>query len=363
MKIKYFTFFIILAIAGYASTQAISDVKNVVVKTTTQMPLNTKVETILADMKKELQAEDIIAVVMDSKSGNILSMTSTNGFINSNSEQQSNNAINYTHEHGSVVKPIVFSLLLDKGLVTPNEMIDGHNGNYKLGSKTILDEQKFKSLSAEDVIVYSSNIGMAQLAQRMSGKEFVDGLNKFGFSHFSVIDLPHERSGSIPTSEQLDNYLYKAIVSYGYGVSSNPMQMVKAYNAFNNNGRMVIPKINQSNKIESTQVISSSTAKQMKQILIKTVNDGTGKIAQTAGLEIGGKTGSVYVTKNGQFTESGYNTSFVGFANDDKQSYTIGITVIEPKASYYASTTSVPVFKSIVEMMVGEKYLILSNIK
>lgn len=356
MRIKYLTLFIVLTIVGYASTEAISDVKNVEVKSTTIMPLNAKVETILTNMKKELQAEDIIAVVMDSKSGKILSMTSTNGF-NPNSEQQSNNAINYTHVHGSVIKPIVFSLLLDKGRVAPKEMIDGHDGNYTLGSKTILDEQKFKSLSAEDVIVHSSNIGMVQLAQRMNGKEFTDGLNKFGFSHFSGINLPNERSGSIPTSEQLDNYLYKAIVSYGYGVSSNPMQMVKAYNAFNNNGRMVIPKINQTNKIESTQVISPATAKQMKQILIKTVNDGTGKVAQTAGLEIGGKTGTVFIAKNSQYTNDGFNTSFVGFANDDKQAYTIGITAIEPKASYYPSTTSVPVFKAIVEMMVGEKYL------
>lgn len=171
MKIKYFALFIILAIAGYASTQAISDVKNVEVKTTTQMPLNAKVETILTNMKKELQAEDIIAVVMDSKTGNILSMTSTNGF-NPNSEQPSNNAVNYSHEHGSVIKPIVFALLLDKGLVNPKEIIDGHDGNYTLGRKTILDEQKFKSLSAEEVIIHSSNIGMAQLAQRMNGKEF-----------------------------------------------------------------------------------------------------------------------------------------------------------------------------------------------
>lgn len=341
---------------AYASTQAVSDTDDIDVKANIQMPLNIKVETILADMKKELQAEDIIAVVMDSKSGNILSMASTNNF-NPNSEQQSNNAINYAHEHGSVIKPIVFSLLLDKGLVNPNEMIDCHDGNYTLGVKTILDEQKFKSLSAEDVIVYSSNIGMAQLAQRMSGKEFVEGLNKFGFSHFSSIDLHNERNGSIPTSEQLDNYLYKAIVSYGYGVSSNPMQMVKAYNAFNNNGRMVIPKINQTNRTESTQVISPVTAEKMKQILIKTVNDGTGKVAQTTGLEIGGKTGSVYIAKNGQYAENGYNTSFVGFVNDDKQAYTIGITIINPKASYYASTTAVPVFKAIVDMMVGEKYL------
>jgi len=341
---------------AYASTQTVSDTDDIDVKANIQMPLNTKVETILTDIKKQLQADEIIAVVMESTSGKVLSITSSNRF-DPNSAHPENKAIEYSHEPGSVIKPIVFSLLLEKGLVNPNEMIDCHDGNYTLGVKTILDEQKFKSLSAEDVIVYSSNIGMVQLAQRMSGKEFVEGLNKFGFSHFSGIDLHNERNGSIPTSEQLDNYLYKAIVSYGYGVSSNPMQMVKAYNAFNNNGRMITPKINQSNKIESTQVISPDTAKQMKQILIKVVNEGTGKVAQTNGLEIGGKTGSVHIFKDGKSTDGGYNTSFVGFVNDDKHAYTIGITVIDPQASYFPSTTAVPVFKAIVDMMVGEKYL------
>ncbi len=101
----------------------------------------------------------------------------------------------------------------------------------------------------------------------------------------------------------------------------------------------------------------------MKRILIKVVNEGTGKVAQTTGLEIGGKTGSVHIAKDGKYTIDCFNTSFVGFANDDKQAYTIGITVIEPNSSYYASTTSVPVFKAIVDMMLGEKYLVPSKVK
>lgn len=78
---------------------------------------------------------------------------------------------------------------------------------------------------------------------------------------------------------------------------------------------------------------------------------------QTSGLEIGRKTGSVYIAKNGQYSEDGYNTSFVGFANGDKQAYTIGITINNPQSSHYPSTTAVPVFKAIVEMMVEVKYL------
>ena len=362
MKIKYFFLLIILSIATYASTQIVSDINKIDTTTDIQTPLNTKVKTILADIKKELDADEIIAVVMESKSGQVLSMISSNSFDPSAARYE-NKVIEYSHEPGSTIKPIVFSLLLEKGLVDPKEMLDGHDGNYTLGGKTIVDERKFKSLSAEDVIVYSSNIGMAQLAQRMNGKEFVDGFNKFGFSHFSGINIPYERSGSIPTSDQMDNALYKAIVSYGYGVSANQIQILKAYNAFNNNGRMVTPKIKQSNKIESRQVISPATANRMKQILIKVVNDGTGVTAKTAGLEIGGKTGTVFISKDGKHTNDSYNTSFVGFANDDKHTYTIAITVMDPQKVYYASLTAVPVFKAIVDMMVEQKYLEPSKVE
>jgi cell division protein FtsI (penicillin-binding protein 3) len=94
----------------------------------------------------------------------------------------------------------------------------------------------------------------------------------------------------------------------------------------------------------------------MKQILIKTVNEGTATIAKTKGLEVGGKTGVVHVAKNGQYIDS-YNTSFVGFVNDDKHTYTIAIMAREPREKYSPSISTAPVFKSIVDMMIKEKYL------
>ena len=104
------------------------------------------------------------------------------------------------------------------------------------------------------------------------------------------------------------------------------------------------------------QVISPATAERMKLILIKTVNEGTGTIARTPGLEVGGKTGTAHIAKHGGYINS-YHTSFVGFANDAKHAYTIGITVINPRTVYFASITAVPVFKAIVDVMVEEKYL------
>jgi cell division protein FtsI (penicillin-binding protein 3) len=149
---------------------------------------------------------------------------------------------------------------------------------------------------------------------------------------------------------------------------ANPMQLVKAFNVFNNGGRLINPMVVEALYDDNgrtipmqiqppVQVISPATAERMKQILIKTVNEGTGTVAKTAGIQVGGKTGTAHIAKNGAYVNS-YHTSFIGFANDATHNYTIGITVIEPRTVYFASITAVPVFKAIVDLMVEEKYLI-----
>jgi len=275
--------------------------------------------------------------------------------------------IEYSFEPGSVIKPITFSLLLEHKLVNPYDLVNGHNGRFRIGRKVITDEHRFDWLSAEDVIVYSSNVGMAQLAQKLSGYEFYEGLKSFGFSKKSTPDLIYERVGSIPSAKRLENEIYKATCAYGYGMRANLMQLLRAYSTFNNNGKMVRPQLvsafiderKQEKKIDNedaVQVIKSATAQRMKKILIKTVNKGTGKKARTKGLEIGGKTGTAHIVEKGQYIKK-YNTAFMGFANDKSHKYSIGVIVIQPTTSHFASQTAVPVFKKAVDIMVEEGYL------
>lgn len=361
---------------GYLILNKQSDVKRQIngltVKLNIPIALQARVEAITDRIKEQLKADEIIATVMDSKSGKILALASSNRFNPSHIRTEdypslNTNAIEYSYEPGSVIKPIVFALLLDRHLINPYDMVNGHGGRYTMGRKTIVDEHSFSMISAEDVIVHSSNIGIAQLAQKLNGAEFTEGLKRFGFTHFSGADLPYEKRGSIPSSAQLNNYLYKAITSYGYGMRANAMQLVKAFNVFNNGGQIVNPMvvdtlIDDNGRIipmqtqPPIQVISPATAQQMKRILIKTVVEGTGTVAKTPGLEVGGKTGTAHIAKQGKYVNS-YHTSFIGFANDAKHNYTIGITVIEPRTVYFASITAVPVFKAIVDMMVEEKFL------
>lgn len=334
--------------------------------------LQIKIEKILDKMKQNLDAKHIMAVVMSSKDGRILSLASSNRYLPQSilkSDYPSLNtwAIEYAFEPGSVIKPLTFTLLLEKNLVNPYDLVNGHNGKFQIGRKVITDEHKFDWLSAENVIVYSSNIGMAQLAQRLTGIDFYEGLNRFGLAHKTNIDLSYEKEGQIPTSTQLDDEIYKATASYGYGMKVTLIQLINAYNMFNNNGREVIPtlvssfidkdgKVTKISMDTSHQVIDPAIAKRMKNILIKTVQEGTGTKAITPGLEVGGKTGTAHIVEDGEYVYK-YNTSFIGFANDSQNSYTIGVVVVQPQRSHFAAQTSVPVFKDIVDLLIDENYL------
>ena len=215
------------------------------IKLTIPISLQIKMERMLDMMKKKLDVKQIMLVIMNSKNGDIYTMASSNRYLpkhikRSDYPSLNSGMIEYDFEPGSVIKPITFSLLLERKLVNPYDLVNGHNGRYRLGHKIITDEHRFDWLSAENVIVYSSNIGMAQLAQKLSGYEFYEGLKGFGFTQKSTPDLIYERKGSIPSPKRLDNKVYKATCAYGYGMRANMMQLLRAYSAFNNNGRFIL---------------------------------------------------------------------------------------------------------------------------
>ncbi len=332
------------------------------------------IENLLDNSKNELQAKEITAVVMDSKTGKILLLASSNRYNPSSIKKNeyshlSITASRFTYEPGSVLKPIIFSLLLEENKVNPYDLVRIYGGKYKIGRKTIRDSHKFEWLSAEDVIVHSSNVGISQLAQKLNYVDYYNGLKKFGFTQKSGIDLPYEHVGVMPKVYQLKSEIYKAVTAYGYGIEATLTQLLKAYNVFNNNGREIEPRIagyyvdaygKKHNLLSKKykQVIPVAVAKRVQKILIKTVQKGTATATIIPGLTIGGKTGTAHIAKKGGYSDL-YNSSFIGFANDKNHSYTIAVLVREPKKRYYyyASLTAVPVFKKIVEEMIEEGML------
>jgi len=340
--------------------------------TSISIHLQKAVEEILDIKIRELGAKEIIASVMDSTNGNIIAIASSRRYDITNvkdADALTISAIRYIFEPGSVMKPIIFSLLYQNGGVKLDEIIRTYNGEYQIKNKIITDEHKNEYMSAENIIVHSSNIGMFQLAQRLDELSYFQGLRDFGFGQKSRIDLAYELRGSIPSIHQLKNSIFKGTASYGYGIKVNFFQLLQAYNVFNNNGILIQPGIGKFLKspfhkedlkrAKPKRVLSKQIANEMKNILIKTVNEGTGKRAITKNIQVGGKTGTAQIAIKGIY-EDIYNSSFFGFANGKNNRYTIGVTVIEPNPEgsiHFASQSAVPVFKEIVDKMLELKFL------
>ncbi len=336
------------------------------------MSLQIKIEKMLDKMKKDLQADEIITSVMDSKTGKIISISSSNRlnpeFIRLNEIPYLNiRALEHSFEPGSVMKPIILSFLLESKQITKNTIFNGHNGTYKLGRRTIRDDHPDKWMSAENAIVHSSNIALAQMGIMLEPNLFFYALDKFGFGKKSGADIGYESSGIMPLVKELKREVRRATVSYGYGIQTTFIQLLRAYNIFNNKGILLEPKIvdyisnhkGSTIKIKSEsnkQILSLKTNEIIKKILIKTVKKGTGRGANINGLEIGGKTGTARIFKDGAYAKE-YISSFFGFANDKNNSYTIGVSVFNPKKTFYASKTAVPIFKSIVELLIKGSFL------
>jgi len=345
------------------------------------LAIQRRVELMLDSMKSRLYADEIIVGVMQSNTGKVLSLASSERYNPAHIEQKDIPVLNpkfseYPYEPGSVLKPLSISLALDKGLIKPTTWFNTFNGRLKIGKRHwISDDEKFESLTVTDIIVHSSNVGTSQISWRLNGEEFREGLLKFGVAKPSGIDLSRDLPGKLKKLYKLNHQLHRASTSYGYGMQITFAQLLKAYSAFNNDGKTVTPRI--VNYLEDskgrhftvkpdmndTQTISKKTANQMHDILIEVVKRGTGEKAQYPGLEIGGKTGTAHIVKNGKYVRE-YHSSFYGFANDKKgNKYTIGVLVIRAKKEYkyFASQSAVPTFKNIVNILVGQNRLIPDN--
>ncbi len=352
--------------------------------------LQKSIETVLDTYKKELGADEIIVSVMESKTGNILSLVSSNSIKVNDKNTTINNAIEFTYEPGSVIKPITIALALDKNRVTLQEEFPAYNdgkknkdGEFPRGVITIdrwkiSDDHQFKknTIKVEDIVVNSSSIGTLLVANRLSGKELMDGFHQFGIASGSGIDLPNEKMGYLPTLTQLSAgeefkklNIFKSTVSYGQGMTTTFMELLKAYNVFNNDGKIITPSVVKKDFTNTdTKILSDKTTAIMKELLIKTVLEGTGKNTIYEGLEIGGKTGTANIAINGEYKQK-YMSSFFGFANDSNKKYTIGVVVNNPTSTgehwyyYYASNSAVPVFKEVVDILVKDGYLQPNGVK
>ena len=319
----------------------------------------------LKETIEQFHAEDGGVIIMDPKSGEILAMTTYPSFDPNNTtnldiETMKNRCIANVYEFGSVMKVFAAMAALEENLVTIDEIIDCENANT-----TIIDGIRVNTSHPHSVIPFgeviekSNNIGIAKVALRL-GNRLYEHYLRVGFGKKTGISLPGEQSGFINSPK---TWSRKSIfsLSYGYEISSTLLQLACAFSLIANGGYLVKPIIVIDSKLNTIpplicpiQLYKTSTIKEIRSILEKTVLHGTAWRAKLNDYNIMGKTGTANLLNDGVYDHTRDIYTFAGIIEKDNYQRVIVTYVknVPDNKHLFAAHVVAPLFRKIAEKMI-----------
>jgi cell division protein FtsI (penicillin-binding protein 3) len=343
-------------------------------------------EQALAEAIESSNAVSGTAVVMDVKTGQILSManlaathpdasgtTSPTGTTASGTggvipigphdaidEAQSNLAVTQLYEPGSVFKLVTFSAALQDSLINPNSVFTVPD-QIQLDGSTFHDAEPHptEALTATQILAQSSNIGTSEIAQGVGEQRLLNQVKALGFGQPTGLDFPGESPGLLATAAQWEPTDYVSL-PIGQVDAVSALQVLDAYNAVANGGVFVAPKLVQatvspSGALTQTapsaahEVFSPSVDSELTSMLEQVVNTGTGTSAAVPGYTVAGKTGTAQIPTQGRdsYVTGAYMASFVGFAPAVNPTLSM-IVVLDRPTPIFGGTVAAPVFSQIM---------------
>lgn len=328
-------------------------------------------EKILKDSVEKYEADSATAIVMDPKTGNILSMASFPQFDpNMYGEEKSysvflNPTVSMPYEPGSVMKPVTMAMGIEEGKVSPTtEFVDPgsvseagyviHNAENKVYGKSTMTK----------VLDQSINTGVIYVEKLVGNQKFNDYFSSFGFGERTGIALPAELAGSKRNLDNIRSNISFFTASFGQGVTATPIQMLNAYAVFANGGKLVKPHIidriihpdGQEEKIQPEvirRVVSEETSRAIGTMLRSVVVNGHGKRADVPGYLVVGKTGTAQVAKSDAkgYQDGASIGSFVGYAPLDDPRFVVLVKLDNPKKVEWAESSAAPTFSQIMKFL------------
>lgn len=321
------------------------------------------------------KAKWAVALCMNPNTGEILAMASYPTYDPSNRksltlESLSNAAISRAYEPGSTFKPIYMAIALERDWVKKDEMFFCP-ARLKVADGFIRESDARVALGHVDtaqLLIKSSNVGMAQIGIRSDRLKTYESLQALGFGRETDIELPGVAKGILPYPENWRG-ITPANIAIGQGLAVTPLQLVTAMAAVVNGGRLMSPYIVKSavNSLGETvykgepkvmrEVMTPETALWIRETMRRVITEGTGRRAATTITDVAGKTGTAQVAGKGGYAPGKYVASFIGFWPYEEPKYLMLIAIGEPSnGRYYGGDLAAPVFKSIVEEMSELEY-------
>lgn len=326
-------------------------------------------QTAVAEAVQKYGAKWGVGAVVDPWTGDVLGLASVPSFDPGEFEHaeiasRTNRAISCPYEPGSAFKPIMAASAVDLGVVNWQTELSCENGEYHAlkGGRITDHGSHYGSLSVEDIVVFSSNIGMAKIGEKL-GNTTLHGLcRKWGFDDKTGICLPGESAGILRHLRKWDGYSLRR-VPFGQEISVTAMQLTMAFAAFANGGLLMEPQLVReirrpdgavewkSHPRVIRRVLKESTAQQSLQVLQQVVERGTGKKARLERYSTWGKTGTAQIPSPRGYVPNAYVGTFIGGAPVNKPRLVCMVSLYWPQASkgYYGGTVSAPAMSQVLD--------------
>lgn len=313
----------------------------------------------LLSVVEQYGAKGASAVVLDPRTGEILAMANvplfdTNGYGSQEESVRRNSVVTDQFEPGSTFKMVVVATALEAGLVNPETTFD-LGSSITLYDRTVHEAHEdvpaVRNMSVTEILAQSSNVGAVTLGLEVGEERLVDMIERFGFTRKTGIDFPGEAAGyMLPRDEWSGTTI--ANVPMGQGVSVTPLQLAAAYGAIANDGVYIQPHLSKGAALRpSHQAVSPEVAQQLRDMLLVTVSEGTGKAAAVKGYSVAGKTGTAQkAAESGRgYSNDRFTASFIGMVPAEDPALVVLVVVDEPTLEYYGAIVAAPAFAKIAD--------------
>jgi len=312
------------------------------------------------------QAAGGMALVVRPQTGEILAMAQypqvdPNRYAQYPEENRRVRPVTYALEPGSTFKIFVAAAALDAHAARPTDSFNCEMGLWRLGANEVIhDAHRYGTLTLQQVIQKSSNIGAAKIAHRTGSARLDHYLRAFGFGSRTGILFPGENAGLLKNLRTSRSPLDRATLAFGQGVSVTLLQLTMAMAAMGNDGVLMEPLL--AKEIVSPRgevvkefqprplrrVLSPDTARQMLAIMeTVTKPGGTALEAVPPGFTVAGKTGTAQKLVGRSYSHSKYNAWFIGLTPAQKPALAITVIIDEPKGAIYGGVVAAPIFREI----------------
>ncbi|MFP5385434.1 MAG: penicillin-binding protein [Bacteriovoracia bacterium] len=307
------------------------------------------------------------AGVMDAETGEILAIANyptydPNKATSFPLENRKLSFVTDPFEPGSIFKTLTIASALENKIARPETKFFCEYGKIKVQNHWISEaetHEKFEWLTVSDILKFSSNVGTTKIAFNLKYPKLRRTLDKFQIAQKTGVEIKGESKGILSFKEN-DKVkpLTLSNISFGQGVATTAIQMLRSYAVFANGGYIVKPTLLKSDVSQikaENRIISQKTADELTRMLVSVVDEGTGNSAKIPHYEIAGKTGTAQrVSPQGGY--SGYIGSFVGFPVNVNRKFVVMAYIDNPTdKGYYGGVTAAPVFRKITQYILYKK--------